>query len=210
MKKIILSILLCCLFIGCSQALNVGKNVLGELSDIRNVQFKLGKANNFTLSTINISKLRSVSDVSVTDGLLLANAIRQKQLPTSFTLELIASNPNSKTQPKTNKSLEALVSSIAWVLYIDNKETVQGQVTTPMKIPTSSSPTIIPIAIGLDLFKFFGDKGYESIINLALAVGGVDGTTSRLQLKIRPTISIAGFPIEYPDYITVVNTEFRG
>lgn len=96
------------------------------------------------------------------------------------------------------------------MLLIDDKETINGKVSTPLTIPSGSQSTTIPVGVGLDLYKFFGDKGYNDIINLALAVGGVNSSAARLKLKMKPTISIAGFPISYPNYITAIDKEFRG
>jgi hypothetical protein len=64
--------------------------------------------------------------------------------------------------------------------------------------------------MGLDLYEFFGNKGYESLINVALAVGGVGGSASKLTLNAKPTISTPFGPIEYPNEIQIIEREFRG
>ena len=46
-------------------------------------------------------------------------------------------------------------------------------------------------------------------MNMALAIGGANGSSSRLKLKIKPTVQIAGVSFKYPNYITVVEKEFR-
>jgi hypothetical protein len=56
--------------------------------------------------------------------------------------------------------------------------------------------------------KFFKDKGYESLINLALNIGGSGGSSSRLTLFAQPTVSTSLGNIKYPEEIKIVNHEF--
>ncbi len=187
-----------------------------EVNNISKLQFKLDQVNNFTLNSVKLSNISKVSDISAMDIMSLTKAISNKYLPVNFTLNVIASNPNKVTSrtstsndANNTSNFDAIIENISWVLYIDNVETVNGIVSTPIKVPNNSSSTIIPVNINLDLYKFFGDKGLENIINMALAIGGVKGSSSRLALKAKPTIKIGGFSIPYPNYITIVNTEFR-
>ena len=188
---------------------NVINSILNTVSDLKNIEFKLGTVNNFHLANVNISDKRSISDVSVTDVLKLTQAVKNKSLPTNFTLNVLAKNPNTKNANSKQSNLDAVMSNFDWILFIDNNETISGRVNTPVTIPQGGKTETIGVIIGLDLMKFFGNKGYDDIINLAMAIGGVNGSSSRLMLKIKPSISIAGFPISYPNYITVVDKEFR-
>jgi 23S rRNA pseudoU1915 N3-methylase RlmH len=64
--------------------------------------------------------------------------------------------------------------------------------------------------MNLDLMKFFKDKGYEKILNLAFALGGAQGSTSRVTLRARPTIRTDFGPLTYPGEIDIIDKEFRG
>jgi hypothetical protein len=206
-RKIILVFVVSALVLsGCS----FFNSLLNTMSDLQSIQFKLGSANNFSLANVNISDKRNVSDVSVTDVLKLTQAVKNKSLPTNFTLNVLAQNPNTKTANTKQSSLDAVLSNFDWILLIDDKETINGRVTNPVTIPSGGRTENISIGIGLDLMKFFGDRGYDDMINLAMAVGGVNGSSSRLKLRIKPSVSISGIPISYPNYITVVDKEFRG
>ena len=189
---------------GCS-TLN---KVVNTISDFDKIQFKLGNVQNFALCNVQISNIKSISDVSITDGLKLTQAFASKSFPTNFTLELVAHNPNKKSN-NNNKSFDAIIKSIDWILLLDDKETINGRVSSPITIPTASQNTIIPISIGLDLYKFFGEKGYNDIVNLAFALGGVNGSAARVKLKLKPEVSIAGIRIPYNAYITAIDKEFR-
>jgi len=180
------------------------------LNNFQNLQFKLGGANNFVVSSVNISNIKSVNDLSLSDGLRLSQAFANKSLPVNFTLNILAHNPNSKSSNSGGSSnFDAIINSIDWVLFVDDKETVNGRVNTPITVPSGNQTTVIPVSIGLDLVKFFGDKNYLDIMNLALAIGGANGSSSKLQLRMKPTVSIAGIPISYPNYLTVIDKEFN-
>ena len=205
-KKILFALFLLLIVAGCS----FFNSVMNTISDLQSIQFKLGNASNFSMANVNISDKKSVSDVSVTDVLKLTQAVKNKSLPTNFTLNVIAKNPNTKTADSKHSTLDAVISNFDWVLLIDDKETINGRMTTPITIPSGGQTKNIAVGIGIDLMKFFGDKGYDDIIKLAMAIGGVNGSTARLKLKIKPSVSIAGIPISYPNYITAVDKEFRG
>jgi len=189
---------------------NIINKTASMLNNFQNLQFKLGRADNFVVNSVNISNIKSVSDLSVSDGLRLTQAVANKSLPVNFTLNILVNNPNSKSSNSGSSSnFDAVISGIDWTLFIDEKETINGRVTTPITVPSGNQTTVIPVSIGLDLVKFFGDKSYLDIMNLALAIGGANGSSSKLKLKMRPTVSIAGFPISYPNYFTVIDKEFN-
>jgi len=209
MKQILLAILLFAVFLAFSSCNFINKSV-STLNNLQHLQFKLGSADNFIVNSVNISNIRTVNDLSINDGLRLTQAVANKSLPVSFTLNILANNPNSKSSNSTSSSnFDAIINSIDWILFIDEKETVRGRVSTPIRVPTGTQTTVIPVSIGLDLVKFFGEKNYLDIMNLALAIGGANGSSSRLKLQMKPTVSIAGIPISYPNFINVIDKEFR-
>lgn len=189
-----------------SNSCNVVRNFSNTLNNFSKLNFKLDKVSNFRISTIDISNISSTSSISTGDVLKLTQAVASKKLPVEFTLGIIAQNPNSKSG---NANSEAIINKLDWRLYIDDVETINGVVSSSIKVPAGSSSTVIPVSVQLDLYDFFGNKGYEHLINLALAIGGANGSSSRLKIEAKPTVSISGFPISYPSYITIVNSEFR-
>lgn len=185
---------------GCTGALDA-------LSNLQRLQFKLGKVNGFTLSGVRLDNKRSISDISLLDAANLVASFTRGQLPASFTLNVLAKNPNDGTGGTKNTS--AILKSLAWRLFVDSKETINGNIGSNIEIPGVGQETTIPITMSLDLVKFFKDQGYENILNLALALGGVSGSSSRLTLKATPTVDTFLGPITYPGEITIVDKEFR-
>lgn len=177
------------------------------ISNLQRLQFKLGKVNGFTLAGVRLDNKNSIRDISVLDAANLIAAFSRGELPASFTLNVLAKNPNDGTGGTKNTS--AILKSLAWRLFIDDKETINGNIDRNIEIPGVGQETTIPVMMSLDLVKFFKDQGYENILNLALALGGVSGSSSRLTLKATPTVNTFLGPITYPGEITIVDKEFR-
>jgi len=106
---------------------------------------------------------------------------------------------------KTTSTLTSLESR----LLIDDKPTVYGNIDQPIQVPGTGQVTTVPIRMSIDLYEFFGQKGYKEIIGLALAIGGSSRDVSRLSLDAQPKVSTPFGDITYPGRITIVNKEFR-
>jgi len=201
MKKITLlvSILIMALFMqSCS--------VYNAITNAQRLKFRLGSVEGFNLAGVNLGNFSNIGSISAMDIIKLTSAFAKNEMPTTFTLNLIAKNPNDGTGG--TKETSALIKNLDWRLLIDDKETINGAVQN-INVPGVGQETTIPVGISLDLIKFFGDKGYDDIVNLALAIGGKNGSSSRLSLKVKPTVETFLGAITYPGEITVIDKEFR-
>lgn len=181
--------------------------VYDTLTNIQRLQFKLGAVNNFNLAGVKIGTIRTINDIGVIDAAKLIAAFASGKFPASFTLNVLARNPNDGTGGTKNTT--AVLKSLAWRLFLDDKETINGNIPNSIEVPGVGHETTIPIVMSLDLFQFFKDQGYEHVVNLALALGGVSGSSSRVTLKATPTVDTFLGPIKYPGELTIVDREFR-
>jgi len=181
-------------------------SVYETMVNISRLKFKLGAVNNFTVSGINISNKSSLQDFNAMELLNLTQVIATGKLPASFTLNVEAKNPNDGTggYPKTDATLKAF----PWRLEIDNVETISGNIGTPVSVPGTGQITNIPLTMNVDLIEFFGNKGYENLLNLALALGGQQGSSSKLSLFATPTVSSPLGDIKYPSELKIVDQSF--
>lgn len=186
---------------------NIVKDLSQAVNNIQRLQFRLESVNNFHVAGIALKEKTSIQSFNLSDGLKLSQAFMGKSFPAEFILNVEAKNPNDGT--KGTKSSTALLSALEWRLLIDDVPTINGNIDKPIEIPGVGTSTIIPLRISLDLYKFFSEKGYDSVINMALAIGGAKGSTSHLKLDIKPTVRIAGTDIIYPGRITVVDKTFN-
>ena len=199
MKKLLLfSVILLLTTSNCS--------VYETMVNLSRLKFKLGTVNNFTDSVINISSKKSLQDFSPLEIVNLTSVIASGKLPASFTLNVEAKNPNdgSGGYPKTDATLKAF----PWRLEIDNVETISGNIGTPVSVPGTGEITNIPLTMNIDLIEFFGNKGFDNLLNLALSLGGQQGSSSRLSLYATPTVSSPIGDIKYPGELKIVDQSF--
>ncbi|HRI84481.1 MAG TPA: LEA type 2 family protein [Ignavibacteria bacterium] len=177
------------------------------MENAQRLKFKLGKVDGLNLAGVKLNNISSLDDLNILDGGKLLAAFASGQLPTKFTVNLIAKNPD--TYPGGSKESSSLIKGLDWRLLIDNKEIITGEIDKTIEVPGVGKSTTIPIPVSFDLLRIFTDNSYENIINLALAIGGKSGTSSRLTLKIKPTIDTFLGGISYPGEIDVIDKEFR-
>ncbi|MGA2298793.1 MAG: hypothetical protein ABSG15_14695 [FCB group bacterium] len=181
--------------------------ITNSLTNLKRCQFMLQNVNGFRLAGVDLSNKRSISDFSISDAFKLTSAFATKQLPAQFVLNVAAKNPNDGKggSPQTNATLTGL----DWRLLIDDVQTVSGEIDHNIEIPGTGQTSIIPLTVNLDLYQFFGQQGYDKILNLALALGGVNSSPTRLKLDVHPTVSTPMGAISYPGRITVVDKEYK-
>jgi hypothetical protein len=186
---------------------SISCSVFNTISNITRLKFKLGSVNGFTLNGVPISNKAHISDFGALDILKFTSGVTQGKMQANFTLNILAVNPNDGKggYPRTNISLV----SFPWRLFIDGKETVTGNISSPMYIPGTGESTTIPISIGMNLLDFFKNNEYQSIVNLALALGGSKNSTARITIYARPTISTSLGNISYPEEIKIVDKQFN-
>jgi len=188
--------------------LNLGcSGVMDAITNIQRLQFKLDKVTGMKLAGVSFSNLSSISNISLMDAANLLANFTQGKLPVEFTLNVLAKNPNDGTGGTKNTS--AVIKNMAWRLFIDNNETINGNVGN-VSVPGVGKTTNIPIGMSFDLLRFFKDAGYDNLLNLALALGGRNGSSSRITLKVKPTVETILGPITYPGEFDVIDREFRG
>lgn len=181
-------------------------SVYQTMVNLSRLQFRLGDVNGFTVMNIPISNKKSINDFSVVDVAKITASLAQGKFPVSFVLNVDAKNPNDGTGGY--QRTDATLKDLAWVLELDGKKTISGRLDNPVTVPGTGEVTPIPLRIELDLKEFFEDRGYESLINLALTLGGVQGSSSKIALYATPTVSTALGDIRYPGELKIVDAHF--
>lgn len=181
-------------------------SVYQTVVNLSRLKFKLADVNNFTVGGVNISNKNSLQDFNPMEVVNLTTVIASGKLPASFTLNVEAKNPNDGTggYPKTDATLKAF----PWRLEIDNVETISGNIGAPVSVPGTGEITNIPLTMNIDLIEFFGNKGFDNLLNLALTLGGQQGSSSRLSLFATPTVSSPIGDIKYPGELKIVDQSF--
>jgi hypothetical protein len=183
-------------------------DISNALASLKKMEFRISGLSNMRIAGVDVSRISDPSKLSVADGIALSTAFARKSLPTTFTLNVDARNPNNGSQGARNTPLT--LSGLDWRLLIDDKQTITGNIDKPIEIPGTAPLTNIPLSVSVDMYKFFADRGYDGIINLALALGGTKGSTARVKLDAQPSVGTAFGTMTYPSRITIVDSEFRG
>jgi hypothetical protein len=181
-------------------------SVYDTITNLSRLQFRVGNVNGFQINGISFSNKSKLSDFSAIDLLKISSSFAQGSLPASFVLNVEAKNPNDGTGEY--KKSDATLQSFKWRLFLDDKETVSGDIDRPVSVPGRGDATIIPLRINLDLMKFFKDQSYQSIVNLALALGGTQGSSSKISLYATPSVSSLFGNITYPGELRIVDYQF--
>ena len=169
-----------------------------EITNLRNVHFAIDRVADVQLAGVDVQRLRSYEDLSLTDITRLGRALTRKEFPLDFQLHLTAENP-------PDNSVQARLVNLDWTLLLDDTETISGVVDDTIILPPGE-PTNVPISVSLNLVDFF-QHGVRDLVELALAVAGQGGEPKRIKLQATPTIDTALGPIRYPQPITIVSRE---
>ncbi|MEI7811170.1 MAG: hypothetical protein WCJ01_01960 [Ignavibacteria bacterium] len=201
-KKLSVYVILSCfifLFDSCS--------VYQTFQNISRLKFKLGEVNGFIVDGVSISNKSGLQDFSAMDILKLTAGVANRRLPVSFIVNVNALNPDDGKggYPGTDATLK----SFPWRLMIDDKETIAGNISSAVSVPGTGEAVVIPIKIEMDLFKYFQDKGYQGLLDLALKIGGQNKDPLKIKLAARPTVSSLLGDITYPKEIVLVQTEYK-
>lgn len=177
------------------------------IENAERLKFKLGTIDKIKIGGVNFSNIKSLDQLDLTQSAALLTSLTSGKLPASMTVNLIAKNPD--TYPGGSKESSSLIKGLDWRFLIDNKEMLTGEIDQTIEIPGVGKQVTIPVPVTLDLFELLGDGGLEKIMNLVSAMNGKDGASSRVSLKIKPTIDTFLGGISYPGEIEVVSKEFR-
>jgi hypothetical protein len=183
------------------------QDVMKTVANLQALKFKIDRVNNFSLNRVNISNITSIKDLSFSDGLLLTQAYSSKSLPTSFNVIVLAQNPNEGV--KESKGTPVTMNRMEWDLYIDDIKTVSGVVEDDFTVDPSNATTEIPITISMDFYKFFANKGYDGMLNLAMQLGGVGNKPAKVMIDAKPEFKTKFGVLPYPSRIKIVDKEFR-
>jgi hypothetical protein len=185
-------------------ACNVLKDIKQAATSLSRCTFKIAGLQDFSLAGV---PLTGKTAFTLSDAARLVSSFASNTMPATFTLNVAVVNPNDGTAGKTRST--ATLTKFGWRLLLDGTETISGDIPEPITIPGTGQQSVIPLRMNLDLAKFFKEKGYEHIVNLALALGGVNGSTSRVTLRARPTLQTDFGPLSYPKEIEIIDKEFR-
>lgn len=176
-----------------------GCATLGELADLREVDFYIDRVASAELVGIDLDRVRRFEDLRTSEVLRIADGVRRRSLPLRFTVHVGADNPSQN-------QFALRLARLDWTLLLEDRETVQGVLRQDLLLAPGRA-TDIPVPVEVDLVRFF-DEGGPDLARLALrAVGAGDGQRANLKLRALVTLATPFGDVRYPEPITIVDRD---
>ncbi len=174
-----------------------GCATLQQLGAVRNLDFALTDVGDVSLAGVNLSRIRSFSDLSFSDVAALTMAYQRKDLPFSIALDVEAANAPSNP--------EARILEMEWMLFLEDQETVSGRTTDEVLVPAGGS-TVFPVVANMNLTDFF-DGGIQDLVEIALSFSGMGGEPKEVSLSAVPVVQTVFGPMSYPEPIRIFRVD---
>jgi len=169
-------------------------SALKELISFTRCEFRIKSMESIRMAGVNLEGKSSINDFKLTDmAILMQHAIRGT-LSLDVMLHIEAKNPNQQS---------AAINRVEWIAYIDDLEMMTGFVNEMVVIPANNGVGIIPIHIEFDLKNVVESSTGKAIANLALNLMNIGERESRFTVRIKPTILVGSFTLDYPGYINI-------
>ena len=154
---------------------------LAQLINLINCKFSLANINNITWAGINLSNIKSISDLQWSDLQKAYQAIKNRDFK-------IGCNVNVNAKNETNQP--AKLCAYDYDLFLEGSSIAQGSSTTQTTIINPQSTALIHVPLSMDLYSVFKNGDAKNVINLArnlLDYG--NGTESNVKVKFTPYIN---------------------
>ena len=192
MKKIALAFLLAgsLVFASCDFLTQLTSQV-SSVANLVNCDFSLKNVNNISIAGVNLKNITS-GNLSATDVVKLVAAYQSKQVPLSMDLNINVKNPTNQ---------QASMTAMDWILAIDGTDVANGASNHTYTIKPSTTTTV-PLGVSTDLGQLFSSKGVDALKNFASSFSN-DGTSSKIGLRIRPSMTVGTTQVPFPNYIKI-------
>jgi len=182
------------------------KNVTHTLSSFSSLRFKIENVSEFYLAGVPLQNKSTITDITSMEAIKIGQEIAKNRLPAKFIVNIAVKNPN--TGIGGSKPIPVSIKQMDWVLYIDGVQTISGKLNKVFHFPADNTIGHLPLEVNIDLFEFFGNRGYEGIVNLALYLGGVRSDPSKIAIEAVPTFSTPFGDYQSPK-IRITSDEFN-
>ena len=193
-KRIILIALVSVLLTGC--------DVLQQVQQIQTFakcEFKMDKVHRVKMAGINFDQISSWSDLNFMQLANVTTALAKPTFPLDLTIDVVSKNPNPA---------DASLQRMQWILIIEGEEITRGNVNQKVHVGANGGQAVIPVNVSVDLKSVLAGKSGDAILKFAKSIAGASNDPGRVTLKVKPSIDVRGFVIDYPGYITL-NKDFK-
>lgn len=174
----------------CSVMTGLAEQIKG-IANLANCEYSLNNVSNVSVAGVDVKKVAG-GQIGVTDVAKLAASILNKQIPLAMDFNVGIKNPT-----ETNARLNMM----DWIVNVQNTQLAQGTTTQNYTINAKRTSTV-PLNVATDMYRIFSKDGIESLKNFASSFKN-DGTSSKVGIKVRPSLNVGSQVIKTPNYITI-------
>lgn len=170
-----------------------------EAKALGDCSFKLKSIDSVYLAGIDVQELKNitkVSDIDVSRYPGLGLAFLRRNIPIDLRVNLEANNPTKKM---------AAIQEFEYKVLLLSHEIFSGIVNRRIEIPPGTGRTQIPIDLGTNAYELFtNNQTREEFLKMFEALTGkTSGNSTKLVIKIKPTLAMGSQKVNYPGYITL-------
>ncbi|MDR1198749.1 MAG: LEA type 2 family protein [Prevotellaceae bacterium] len=158
-------------------------SALQSALQIVNCKYDIEGVANPVIAGVSLNNITNSGQIQAMDLIKLTAAFATKNFPLSVTVNVKATNPGN---------IAATVQRLDWAIDLEQKEILNGTVSEVISIPSNGGSAIIPVTLGVDLFQLFKGETRDNLLNLAMNIANVGESSSKVSIRIRPTVVIAG------------------
>jgi LEA14-like dessication related protein len=166
-------------------------NQASELANLANCEYNLKNVTGLTIAGVNVKSLTN-GNISAADVLKLTSSLVSKKIPMAMDVNIDIKNPTEKN---------AALTAMDWILDIDGSQFAQGNSVKNYTV-TKKATTTVPLGVNTDLYSMFSKDGINSLKNFVSSFKS-DGTSSKVGLRIKPSLNVGGMQVPMPNYIKV-------
>ena len=189
MKKAAFIFIVGLLFVSCSAIQQIAK-----VTNLKNCTFDLQKIENVQVAGINVTNFNGFSAADLVN---LAACIKNKRVPVVLGVQVGVDNPGASS---------ATVTRMEWLCTVDNKQMATGVVSDRYSIPAGGSVTI-PLKVSMDAYDLFSSSGVDAVKAFINSFSKDDHTSSRVAVKVKPTVELGSATVTMPNYITLISNK---
>ncbi len=169
-------------------------HLLKEITTLGKCEFRMTTLVDPEIAGVDVSQVRSFTDLNFTDMGIISTSILKGELPLSFTLNVEVRNPNPAM---------AALNRLEYLAFIDDLEVAQGHLDRRIEIPANGGVSTIPLRLSTDLINILKKDSRQALVNFGLNLADAGKRPTRASIKVKPTILVGALEIEYPGYFTV-------
>lgn len=166
-------------------------NQAASLANLANCEYNLKNVSNLQVAGVNVKSLTN-GNINASDVLKLTSALVSKKVPMDMNVNIDIKNPTDKN---------AALTAMDWILDINNSQFAQGNSTKNYTV-TKNATTTVPLGVNTDLYSMFSKDGINSLKTFVSSFKN-DGTSSKVGLRIKPSLNVGSYVVHMPNYIKV-------